>query len=60
MANPEISPALIEMLAERYPDRCPALTMSDREVWHAAGAASVVDFLKQLFAEQQENILENP
>jgi hypothetical protein len=55
---PPIPPALIDDLARLFPDRCPDSSMSDREVWMAAGAASVVRKLRLELARQENNILE--
>lgn len=55
---PHVDPALVIALAEVFPDRCPRLTDSDREVWSAAGAASVVSFLLAKVQEQEANPFE--
>lgn len=51
---PPLSPDLIEALAERFPNRCPTLKNTDREVWWNAGAASVVEWLHLEHQRQQE------
>jgi len=53
---PAVSPALVEALEELFPDRCPKLHASDREVWYHAGEAHVVEFLRMKLEEQKENI----
>ena len=49
-----LDPRLISHLEDTYPDRCPEMSMSDREIWMSAGKASVVRYLKTLLEEQQE------
>jgi len=48
------SQELIDALAQLFPDRCPSLKDSDREVWFKAGAAYVVEFLQNERDRQQE------
>lgn len=50
---PSISPELVEYLRQAYPDRSPALTLSDREVWFKAGQAKLVADLRDLQHFQQ-------
>lgn len=37
-----------------FPDECPKLTCTDREVWFKAGQAYVVKFLKLQYELQQK------
>jgi len=55
---PEISKNLIDRLEELIPERCPSITMSDREIWFYAGRRDIVRQLKQIFDEQNETILD--
>ena len=55
---PPIPKALLEDLERRFPERCPSLKDSDREVWFKAGQRNVVAFLATQFLRQNENILE--
>lgn len=52
-----IDETLIKFLEEIYPDQCPAIDLSDREIWFRAGAVSVVRLLKHHHERQQQNIL---
>lgn len=54
---PDLSVEVIKRLDELYPKRFPELDWSEREVWFKAGQRSVVDFLNEVFAEQNETIL---
>jgi hypothetical protein len=51
---PAVPPRLLAALDERFPNRTPDLSDSDRQVWFKAGARSVVDFLKRQYDEQNE------
>lgn len=50
--KPPVTKELLDYLMEVYPDRCPDLTRTEKEVWHASGAASVVRHLSALFETQ--------
>lgn len=54
---PVITEALIEELNKRWPEQCAELRMTDREVWFAAGARSVIRFLNGVYQDQQESVL---
>ena len=54
---PGVSKLLVERLEETFPDRCPALSMSDREIWMAAGAAAVVRKLRHELDIQHTTVL---
>lgn len=54
---PPLSPALIDALDKRFPERCPDPQWSDREVWRKVGQREVVRFLKQELENQSDNIL---
>ena len=56
---PPISKEQIEALSKLIPNKCPDLLETDREVWYNAGRRSVVDLLQEIFAIQNENILNN-
>lgn len=45
---PELSDDLLRELEKLIPNRHPALSMTDREIWFEAGRRSVVDFLLSL------------
>lgn len=54
---PPISPELVKWLSGLFPDECPAPTVSDREVWLAAGAARVVRKLRHESEKQHRTVL---
>lgn len=55
---PMISEAVVKRLEELFPDKCPDLTNSEKDVWFKSGQVSVIRFLRQTYNEQlQENIL---
>lgn len=56
---PESVEDVIKLLDRLYPDRCPDLKMSDREVWYKAGQRSVVDYLLYLKKRYEENVLKH-
>lgn len=55
---PPISQELITFLDARYPDKSPNPDDTERQIWRKVGNVEVVRFLKRLFEEQNENILE--
>ena len=52
---PPLDRGLVADLDERFPDKCPDLDMSDREIWFQAGQRSVIDFLIEHFRKQQDD-----
>ena len=44
---PALSKSLIEKLDKLFPDKCPLLTDSDREIWYKVGQRSVINYLQQ-------------
>lgn len=52
--NAIISKDLIEELNRLFPNKCPSLTLTDREVWYKSGARSVVDYLESQYAIQTQ------
>lgn len=54
---PDLSRRLLERLDELYPDRCPDPSDSERDVWIKAGQRKVVNFLWDVFDEQNETII---
>lgn len=49
---------LLEHLEKVFPDKCPKLSMSDREVWIAVGAATVVRSLRSMYQKQAKQAME--
>ena len=55
---PALSQDLINKLDKLFPDKCPLLTDSDRDVWFKVGQRSVINYLQQTYDEQlQDNIV---
>lgn len=54
---PVIPEDLLKALDERFPERCPEPSWSEREIWMRVGERNVIRFLKRVFSEQNENIL---
>jgi len=54
---PTISKALINALEERCPEKCPELTMTEKEIWFYAGQRQIVRLMKKAYEEQNETIL---
>ena len=55
---PALSQDLINKLDKLFPDKCPLLTDSDREIWYKVGQRSVINYLQQTYDEQlQDNII---
>lgn len=50
---PLIDQPLVDYLSHLYPDRCPSLKDSDRDIWFKAGQRSVVDHLLYILREQE-------
>jgi len=55
---PALSQELINKLDKLFPDKCPLLTDTDREIWFKVGQRSVINYLQQTYDEQlQDNII---
>ena len=50
--KPEVPEDLLKYLNEIIPDRCPEMSMNDREIWFTAGKRSVVNMLQAWFDVQ--------
>jgi hypothetical protein len=55
---PFIPQDLLDDLNRRYPERCPEVDWSDRDIWLKAGERRVIRFLNEQFKRQNENLLE--
>lgn len=55
---PFVDPKVVAWLATLFPDRCPRLTDSEREIWMAVGAQGVIKKLSATVKAQSENPLE--
>lgn len=51
---PYVSKEILAWLNERFPNRLPSLTDSDREIWSKVGAADVLRHLQKLHDAQGE------
>jgi hypothetical protein len=45
---PTVRNELVEALEARFPNQCPSIGTSDREIWAALGRWQVVAFLKDM------------
>jgi len=54
---PAIDEALIIKLKELFPERCPTIDMTDREIWLYSGQVKLVKILESVYIEQ--NNLQN-
>ena len=55
---PALSQDLINKLDKLFPDKCPLLTDTDREIWYKVGQRSVINYLQQTYDDQlQDNIV---
>lgn len=57
MPLPVITDELIQALDQVFPNRCPDLSLSDREVWYRSGQRYVVDYLIEQQLRQKETML---
>ena len=46
---------LIDILDQIYPEQCPDLSLSEKEIWFKSGQRSVVRWLISLKEEQEKN-----
>jgi hypothetical protein len=51
---PDVPADLLRALEKKFPDRCPSISKSIREIRHESGQRSVVDFLRIQFDKQQK------
>lgn len=49
---------LLDELDERFPDQCPSIQDSEREIWIKTGRREVVKMLIKQFELQNENVLD--
>ena len=49
---PAIDEALILKLKEKFPERCPSIDMTDREIWVYSGIVKLVNILESVYIEQ--------
>lgn len=55
---PETVDALIDMLDEAFPDKCPDPTQDDRHIWMDVGSRRVVAHLRALQSDRDDNLME--
>tara|TARA_Y100001970_G_C14166319_1_gene821498 strand:+ start:113 stop:304 length:192 start_codon:yes stop_codon:yes gene_type:complete len=53
---PNIDERLVAALSEQFPDQCPDLSLSEKEVWFKSGQASVIKWLKRRLEEQENDV----
>jgi hypothetical protein len=51
---PKVSKALVDVLHQMVPERCPDSNESDRDIWIYSGQRQIVRFLQTKLDEQQE------
>jgi hypothetical protein len=51
---PPVDEALVKKLEELFPEKCPDINASDREIWMYVGSRSVVRMLQAVYLEQQQ------
>jgi hypothetical protein len=49
---PGLTEKLLSVLEELYPNECPALNLSEREIWYRAGQHAVVQRLRAEYETQ--------
>ncbi len=59
MRAPLITQDLIDYLDHQFPNQCPRVSFTDRQIWVSVGSADVVKHLKRVKEDQEENILTN-
>ena len=52
-----VAESLLEELEARFPDQCPSIEDTDREVWIKVGRVEVIRFLRKQFDVQNRNIM---
>jgi hypothetical protein len=57
-ALPPVPRELVDFLDKAFPDRCPDISVTEKDVWFTAGQVSVVRKLKQILAQHEQNIVE--
>jgi len=53
---PSINKGLVVALQQQFPDKCPDLDLTEKEVWFRAGQASVARWLDRKLEEQEDNV----
>ena len=51
---PPVDEAVVKKLEELYPEKCPDISASDREIWVYVGSRMVVRMLRAVYLEQQQ------
>ena len=54
---PTIDERLILALQEQFPDKCPDINLSEKEVWFIAGQDCVARWLERMSEEQSEGVV---
>lgn len=54
---PIIELHLLEYLEKVFPDQCPNVSDTDRDIWMNVGSVQVVRHLKDIYEQQNDNIL---
>lgn len=56
---PATADQVVELLNQRFPDRCPDPKDPEREVWMKAGERRVVQWLLELRRRRDDNLLDS-
>ena len=59
-SHPPIDLAIVEYLERIYPDKAPNISLSEKQVWFAAGACAPARHLRSLLTNPDLTILETP
>tara|TARA_R100001594_G_scaffold29555_1_gene55024 strand:- start:2435 stop:2626 length:192 start_codon:yes stop_codon:yes gene_type:complete len=54
---PPIDQKLLVALSEKFPDKAPDITLSEKDVWYRSGQVAVVRWLYKQYEEQSQNPL---
>ena len=55
---PEITKELMEYLEGICPDKAPALSATERQIWFDAGKVDLVRHLRSIYEEQSQTIIQ--
>lgn len=54
---PPVNKQLVDALEQRCPEKCPDLSMDQKEIWFYAGQRSMVRLLKKAYEDQNQTTL---
>lgn len=56
MKTPTISKELVDWLEKTFPNRCPKITETDREVWVYVGKQELIEHIRSLYLHQSAQL----